>query len=109
MFIFRLATRRLATRRLADSQLADSQLADSQLADSQLADSQLADSQLAYYTNSLFIETCLCVKDTLSARNNHVTNGMIDSLLMLRLARACLNLAMLTFFFGVWQKHLEIQ
>ena len=48
------------------------------------------------------METCLCVKDTLSARNNHGTNGMIDSLLMLRLARACLNLAMLTSFFGVW-------
>ena len=31
----------------------------------------------------------------------NVTNGMIDSLLMLRLARTCLNLAMLTFFFGV--------
>ena len=54
------------------------------------------------FTVYLFIETCLCVKDTLSARNNHVTNGMIDSLLMLRLARACLNLAMLTSLFGVW-------
>ena len=31
-----------------------------------------------------------------------MTNGMNDSLLMLRLARACLNLAMLTSFFGVW-------
>ena len=31
-----------------------------------------------------------------------MSNGMIDSLLMLRLARAYLNLAMLTSFFGVW-------
>ena len=37
-----------------------------------------------------------------TALYNHVTNGMIDSLLMLRLTRACLNLAMLTSFFGVW-------
>ena len=54
------------------------------------------------FTVYLFIETCLCLKDPLSARNNNVTNGMNDSLLMLRLARACLNLAMLTSFLGVW-------
>ena len=41
------------------------------------------------FTVYLFIETCLCVKDTLSARNNHVTNGMIDSLLMLRNLVGC--------------------